>query len=79
MLEITDVRVERLQEITPKDAVAEGVFADHDAYTTEPGLPYPVATFKKLWDSINGKKPGRSWADNPWVWVIAFHKKEANS
>ena len=70
-LEVTAVRVERLQDITPSDAVEEGVFSDPDAYTTEPSMPYPIATFKKIWDSINAKR-GYPWESNPWVWVLAF-------
>ena len=71
-LEITGVRVERLNEITPSDACAEGVFEDGN-YATEPPLPYPVATFKKLWQSINGPE---SWEKNPWVWVVEFKRIE---
>jgi len=67
-LEVTDVRVERLQELTPADAIAEGVFQDGQ-YATEPGLPYPVATFAALWRNLNGVG---SWAANPWVWVVTF-------
>lgn len=69
-LEITGVRVERLQDISPTEACKEGIFEDGN-YCSEPPLPYPVATFKKLWNSING--PG-SWVANPWVWVIEFKK-----
>ncbi|MEO0966021.1 MAG: hypothetical protein AAFY08_13005 [Planctomycetota bacterium] len=36
----------------------------------------PQHSFRTLWDSINGKKPGHAWGDNPWVWVIEFEKKE---
>ena len=64
-LEIVDVRVERLQEITEEDALAEGV---------NKLSPCPQRAFLTLWDSINGKKPGRSWADNPWVWAISFRR-----
>ena len=60
-LEITGVRVERLQEITEEDAISEGVLSsDYDK-------TYRYA-FSVLWDSINGKK--YPWSDNPWVWVI---------
>lgn len=34
----------------------------------------PREAFRHLWDRINGKKPGRSWADNPWVWTVSFRK-----
>lgn len=73
-LDVTGVRVERLQDITPSDAIAEGIFGD-GRYATEPPLPYPVATFKKLWDSINGGRG--SWASNPWVWAVSFRRVES--
>ncbi len=60
-LEITEIRVERLQEITEEDAVAEGVPSDPTIAIYE---------FSRLWDSLNGKK--YPWASNPWVWVISF-------
>jgi hypothetical protein len=69
-LEITGVRVERLQDISPTDACKEGIFEDGN-YCSEPPLPYPVATFKKLWNSINCPD---SWDANPWVWVIEFKR-----
>jgi len=34
--------------------------------------PRAAQAFAVLWDSINGKKPGHAWADNPWVWAISF-------
>lgn len=67
-LELTDVRVERLQDITEEDAMAEGV--DWKNYA---GLARFTARklFCNLWKSINGK---RSWDLNPWVWVETFRK-----
>jgi len=68
-LEITDVRVERLQDISDDDALAEGVFGDeHPA-----DQPLPVMCFEYLWDSINAKRC--PWASNPWVWVITFRNE----
>lgn len=62
-LEITDVRVERLQDISQEDAAKEGVnFVNTGDFIT------PYAT---LWESINGEG---SWDANPWLWVIAFKK-----
>lgn len=57
-LEIVSVRVERLQDISHSDAMAEGMAWD-DA----------VFDYRTLWESING--PG-SWDANPWVWVVEF-------
>jgi len=80
-LEITSVRVERLQSISYADAQAEGVqteTADPWFYhiTTERNVydfaaDEPQGSFRKLWESING--PG-SWAANPWVWVVEFKR-----
>ena len=72
-LEVTGVRVERVQEITVGDALSEGVGCDFGKHfdPQEPG-PEPDYLFSKLWDSINGKKEGCSWAENPWVFVISF-------
>jgi len=66
-LEITDVRVQRLQDITPEDARAEGV----EAYAAGHNLGgYWTTAFARLWDSINAKRaPCES---NPWVWAISF-------
>lgn len=65
-LEITDVRVERLQEISRGDAMAEG--CPHANMANESS---PVYWYSKLWGSINGAD---SWNANPWVWVIEFKK-----
>lgn len=75
VLEITDVRVERLQSISDADALAEGVTVRPDAEIAArvAGPPETGARmeFFALWESINGKG---SWALNPWVWVIEFRK-----
>jgi hypothetical protein len=67
-LEITNVRVERIQDITASNIESEGVLKQQ----TEFGDILDI--WIKLWDSINGKRPGCSWIDNPWVWVIEFKK-----
>lgn len=69
IIKITNVRVERLQNISENDAQAEGVEFLGDVDYTE-GRTYKVV-FSELWDKIN-KKPGTTWADNPWVWVLDF-------
>ena len=70
-LEITGVRVERVQDITPNDIWSEGVAwhgeGDHD------GEANAHEDFTSLWNSINLKR-GYSWESNPWVWVIEFKR-----
>lgn len=81
ILEIKDVRVEMLQDISEEDAKAEGVAeaeqCDHTRRSCEDigcyGNGYR-ATFASLWDSIYAEK-GFGWEKNPWVWVIEFEMK----
>lgn len=68
-LEIAEVRVQRVQDISHHDALAEGV--DYDV-SAEDGAP--VAQYRKLWDFINGKRG--PWDSNPWVWAISFRRVE---
>lgn len=63
-LEITDIRVERLQDITEEDAMAEGAYKSPAAGNYRMG-------FGEIWESINGSG---SWTKNPWVWVIEFKR-----
>lgn len=70
-LEITAVRVERLNDISEEDAKAEGV-APSQHIITPPEALYRVG-FLKLWQSIYGEE---SWGANPWVWVIEFRRVE---
>jgi hypothetical protein len=85
-LEITSVGVERIQEISKQDAIAEGVdWRKCPMYQTEAQLRRMVkgwgtamtvdyiGGFKRLWNSINAS-PGLSWSDNPWVWVVEFER-----
>ena len=65
-LKIVSVRVERVQEISEKDALAEGV----DDGTGPPIKPRD--RFSRLWNSINAKRA--PWDSNPWVWVIEFRR-----
>jgi hypothetical protein len=61
---VTEVRVERVTDISPQDALAEGC---------EPtSLASARGEFAKAWDAINGKRKGCSWADSPWVWAVTF-------
>lgn len=85
-LEIVDVRVERLQEISEADAIAEGIVQlppqiDKSGpwWTSEPNEGgraslvdrTPQGAFKKLWESIKGRG---SWDANPFVWVLEFER-----
>jgi hypothetical protein len=70
-LEIVGVRVERLQDISEADAMAEGVEAVSIADVPRNAVWSARQDFAQLWDRING--PG-SWDANPWVWVIGFRK-----
>lgn len=75
-LEVTNVRAERLQEITEKDAKAEGVdplptpswLAENQRAAAE-AAPY-VLGFSVAWDAIYGARA--PWVENPWVWRVAF-------
>lgn len=71
-LEITSVRVERLQDISEEDAKAEGI-SDNEALVGQVANPYRTA-YADLWNSIS--KPPHDWAANPWVFVYAFKKVE---
>jgi len=72
-LEIINIRVERVQEITERDARDEGV--EHPNIAVSPPSTYSdyKHKFKLLWDSINAKH-GCGWDINPWVWAIEFKK-----
>jgi hypothetical protein len=77
-LEVTDVRVQRVQDISEDDALAEGVepcyWGCYDfSYSA---MPAPLANYRRLWDEINAKR-GFGWAVNPWVWAYTFRVLEA--
>ncbi|PXV60708.1 hypothetical protein SAMN04487785_102436 [Dyella jiangningensis] len=78
-LEVTGVRVERLQAIDRAGALAEGIVDMSTPSHTAFGVPgaslaqHPVRAFQLLWDSING---AGSWDANPWVWAIEFRRIE---
>ena len=84
-LEVTNIRVERLNDISESDAVAEGIINDTPSLPDEDsvwrdynppkweilvkGLASPIDSYKSLWESINGKG---SWDINPFVFVYDF-------
>ncbi|NMM70789.1 hypothetical protein BSF37_03180 [Serratia marcescens] len=84
LLEITAVRVERLNDISEEDAKAEGVkpagdmLPDYpDTFLTPKGdFATAKVAFQRLWQSIYGEE---SWGDNPWVWVIEFKQVSEES
>jgi hypothetical protein len=71
-LEITGVKVERLQDIEPRDAWDEG--ARCSCMSPVPQCKGNVDAFRITWESINGSD---SWAANPWVWAISFRRLHA--
>lgn len=86
-LEVTEVRVQRLHEISEEDAKAEGVtpYTPPDGHISlDQRVPGPGfdrcrlgdqphrLPFADLWDTINGKRA--PWSSNPWVWAISFRR-----
>ena len=83
-LEVTSIRVERVQDISAEDAQAEGVptttveqtfvkcFRDPDERAAE-----RIKRFRKLWDSLNAKR-GYGWDRNPWVCAVTFKTHHCN-
>jgi hypothetical protein len=77
--EITEVRVERLLDISAEDALAEGIYFDKIGFTAghmgglsgvnQEWSATPVIAFKNLWRALNGRE---SLDANPWVWVVSF-------
>ncbi|HEK1007231.1 TPA: hypothetical protein SMP92_000470 [Pseudomonas putida] len=70
LLEVTDVRVELLQDISEEQAEAEGVGFLRHAPDADETLT-AAQLFECLWSSINGDE---SWSGNPWVWVVGFKR-----
>jgi len=71
-LVVTDVRVQRLQDISGKDAIAEGcagwAMADYESRT-------PVGEFRDIWNSLHGLD---AWDQNPWVCALTFTVHRCN-
>ncbi len=88
-LDVTEVRVQRLQDISEEDAVAEGIQQDtipdgiipggHTAYGFPgySGFPTAVSAYAALWNTLH-TKPGERWEDNPWVCAVSFDVRRGN-
>lgn len=78
-LEVLNVRVERLQDISEEDAVAEGIEKTEAGFWSlygqaeTDGTYSPIASYRALWSSINGPE---SWDANPLVWAVNFKRIE---
>jgi len=80
-LQISDIKIERLKDISEQDAIAEGVERIADGFKNYAKLPKLISTlqcfdtayvsFLSLWESINGYESSEL---NPWVWVITFKR-----
>ncbi len=84
ILELTEVRVQRLQEISEADAKAEGVepqrigtvtMSMHETSFTPTGTESFRQAYQNGWDKLNAKRCF-PWAANPWVWALSFRKVE---
>lgn len=73
-LEIAEVRVQRLMEISETDALAEG-YPHADTYDEVNDFGEPRVWFADLWDRINAPS-GYGWDANPWAWVLTFRRCE---
>ena len=86
LLEVVSIHVERLNDISGEDPIAEGIERTvtgngwrrySDPETEAAGLPpfkYPRHSYRSLWEHING---AGSWDKNPWVWVVEFKRIES--
>ncbi|WP_158120566.1 hypothetical protein [Vibrio metoecus] len=69
-LKVTDVRIERVQDITEEQAIKEGINKHHQIPAFKSPIGYhtsPAYAYEELWNSIYG-----NWDENPYVWVIEF-------
>lgn len=74
-LEIEDVRVQRVQDISEEDAKAEGAPASESVEMRD-GSPCYTLEFRKIWKRIHGIDNPKAWDTNPWVWAITFRRIE---
>lgn len=81
---VTDVRVQRLGDMSEDDAVAEGIYQPggvsfgwtHDAAQPDWWID-PVFAFRKLWNTLH-TDPGTRWEDNPWIYGVIFDVRRGN-
>ncbi|MEM8564909.1 MAG: hypothetical protein AAGF85_00515 [Bacteroidota bacterium] len=87
-LRVMDKRVHLINTISDEESEAEGVekvqlntrhakgtlYRDYsqNEWDRQSGFLTPTGSFIRLWNSINGNRPGYAWKDNPWVWAITF-------
>jgi hypothetical protein len=74
-LDVSAVRVQRLQEISSADAIAEGIPAPANSSTIDCETPDPRDAFRSLWESIHGKG---AWEANPWIAAVSFSVHQIN-
>lgn len=81
-LKVTNVRLERLQDISESDAIAEGVelydtnlYKDYSNFKLS-GVSRAKVSFATLWDKINGQEETKNWLADPFVWVYEFERVE---
>jgi hypothetical protein len=76
-LVVAEVRVQRLQEITPADAIAEGIPRTANSQTIDCDTSNPCDAYRALWDSLNADR-GFGWDTNPWVTATTFTVHKTN-
>lgn len=76
ILEITEVRVQRIQEISDSDIMAEGIVEYIRSKGLDPARTNLRAAWIDLWDSINGER--FAWAANPWTWALTFRRVDVD-
>lgn len=77
-----DAAAEGLARVTKDGSLYKYGIADRDGLPGTDGDGWPWSewcvsardAYRKLWDQINGERPGCSWTDDPWVWVVSFKR-----